>query len=108
MDQESDPVKVVVIGLDYVSVVTVAILIDHGNNLVGVDINFGEIKSLKAGVSLIYEPGLNKYLERNSTRLESSTNYDSLTERDAAFICSPTPRINGKFIHRMLKKVAES
>ncbi|MEM0135335.1 MAG: UDP-glucose/GDP-mannose dehydrogenase family protein [Thermoplasmatales archaeon] len=88
--------KVGVIGLGYVGLVTAAVLADHGNDLVGVDIDSEKIKSLKSGISPIYEPDLNKYLERNSTRLEFSTNYNSLKECDAAFICTPTPTINGR------------
>ena len=96
MDQRGDSVKIGVIGLGYVGLVTAAVLADHGNNLVGVDIDSEKIKKLKSGVSPIYEPHLNEYLDRNKTRLEFSTNYDSLIGCDAAFICTPTPTINGR------------
>ena len=88
--------KIGVIGLGYVGLVTAAVLADHGNNLVGVDIDSEKIKSLTSRVSPIYEPRLNEYLERNRKRLEFSTNYNSLIGCDAAFICTPTPTINGR------------
>ena len=55
MDQGRDPVKIGVIGLGYVGLVTAAVLADHGNNLVGVDIDSEKIKSLTSRVSPIYE-----------------------------------------------------
>ena len=45
--------KIGVIGLGYVGLVTAAVLADHGNNLVGVDIDSEKIKKLKSGVSLL-------------------------------------------------------
>lgn len=88
--------KIGVIGLGYVGLVTALVLADHRNALTCLDIDPKKIESLEAGVSPIYEPHLDEYLQRNRKRLEFSTNYDSLIECDAAFICVPTPTTNGR------------
>ncbi len=88
--------KIGVIGLGYVGLVTSVVLAEHENRIVGVDIDLKKIQALNDGITPIYEPNLNEYLNRNKKNLEFSTKYDSLIECEAVFICTPTPTVNGR------------
>lgn len=57
--------KIAVIGTGYVGLVTGACLSDFGLNVACVDNNEEKIKKLNEGIIPIYEPGLDKIVERN-------------------------------------------
>ena len=88
--------KIGIIGMGYVGLVTAAVLADQGNQITGVDIDQEKIANLRNGIAPLYEPQLEKYLSKNTARLEFSTDYDSLKDMEAVFICTPTPTRNGR------------
>ena len=88
--------KIGIIGMGYVGLVTSAVLANHGNHVVGVDIDTEKITKLKNNSIPIFEPQLEKYINENNKRLEFSTDYRSLIDREAVFICTPTPTKNGR------------
>jgi len=64
-----------IFGSGYVGLVTGACMAEMGNHVICVDIDEDKIKRLNAGEVPIYEPGLNDYIERNTSagRLEFTT-----------------------------------
>jgi UDPglucose 6-dehydrogenase len=70
--------QVSVIGAGYVGLVTAACLADVGNEVLCSDVDAGKIDRLRRLEIPIYEPGLDRLVERNvvAGRLRFSTNYD--------------------------------
>ena len=70
--------QVSVIGAGYVGLVTAACLADVGNEVLCSDVDAGKIDRLRRLEIPIYEPGLDRLVERNAAagRLRFSTSYD--------------------------------
>jgi len=86
--------KICVVGTGYVGLLTAVGLSDFGNTVIGADIDKGKVDTLNSGVSVIYEPGIDEYLERNlaSGRLRFTTDIASaIAESDVVFIAVGTP-----------------
>lgn len=86
--------KIVVIGTGYVGLVTGACLADVGLEVICVDVDVKKIENLKNGILPIYEPGLEKIVERNykKERLAFSTDLPSAIKgAEVAFIAVGTP-----------------
>jgi UDPglucose 6-dehydrogenase len=60
-------VNITVVGTGYVGLVSAACFAELGHTVIGVDIDEGKVKKLKAGQIPIYEPGLEELLVRNLT-----------------------------------------
>ena len=88
--------KVAVLGLGFVGLVTAVVLANQGNLVTCIDIDERKIKRLRNGDLYIYEPGLKALLKKNRARMIFSSNYSLLTGSEVAFICVPTPTVNGK------------
>jgi UDPglucose 6-dehydrogenase len=86
--------KIVVVGTGYVGLVTGACLADVGLEVICVDVDVKKIENLKNGILPIYEPGLEKIVERNfkKERLSFSTDLPSAIKgAEVAFIAVGTP-----------------
>lgn len=86
--------KIVIVGTGYVGLVTGACLSEVGTEVVCVDVNEEKIENLKKGILPIYEPGLDRIVERNVSkgRLQFSTNLsDVIKDAEVAFIAVGTP-----------------
>ena len=86
--------KLCMIGTGYVGLVSGTCFADMGHTVYCVDKNKQIIKSLNAGKSPIYEPGLNELIRENrkSKRLFFTTNIsEALNKSDIIFICVGTP-----------------
>lgn len=86
--------RIAVIGVGYVGLVTAAGLAETGNLVTGYDIDPQKLAKLRRGESPIYEPGLDRLLERNLR--EGRLNFtDSLSEAilpaELVFLALPTP-----------------
>lgn len=86
--------RIAVVGSGYVGLVSGACLAEFGHDVVCVDLDESRITSLRAGVSPIYEPGLDDLIKRNSAagRLHFTTSLENaIRGRDVAFIAVGTP-----------------
>ena len=83
-----------VVGTGYVGLVVGACLAETGNQVIGADVNVDKIDGLKRNVLPIYEPGLDRLVERNQAagRLAFTTDVASaIAASDVAFIAVGTP-----------------
>lgn len=89
-----------IVGAGYVGLVTAACFANLGNNVICVDIDKEKIKSLKKGVTPIYEPGLEELVRDglHKGRLSFTTNISSAVKKSTIiFITVGTPpRDNGE------------
>jgi UDPglucose 6-dehydrogenase len=86
--------KIVIVGTGYVGLVTGACLSEVGTDVVCVDVNEEKIENLKKGILPIYEPGLDRIVERNTSkgRLQFSTNLAAvISNAEVVFIAVGTP-----------------
>ncbi len=90
----SPPAKsaVGVIGVGYVGLVTATCFADLGHQVVCRDINPQRVADLRRGTVPIYEPGIERLLERNHDRLTFTEDSAELFSRcRVAFVCVDTP-----------------
>jgi UDPglucose 6-dehydrogenase len=81
-----------VIGVGYVGLVTAACFADLGHEVVCLDVNPERIEALRAGVVPIYEPGVDRLLERNRSRMRFTLDLGDVLERcRIVFVCVDTP-----------------
>jgi UDPglucose 6-dehydrogenase len=83
-----------VVGTGYVGLVVGACLAETGNQVVGSDVDAAKIDGLKRNVLPIYEPGLDRLVERNQAagRLSFTTEVaESIGQSDVVFIAVGTP-----------------
>jgi UDPglucose 6-dehydrogenase len=83
-----------VVGTGYVGLVVGACLAETGNQVVGADRDEQKIEALTRSVLPIYEPGLDRLVERNQTagRLRFTTNVpEAIAASDVVFIAVGTP-----------------
>jgi UDPglucose 6-dehydrogenase len=83
-----------VVGTGYVGLVVGACLAETGNQVVGADKDAGKIEALTRNVLPIYEPGLDRLVERNQAagRLRFTTNVpEAIAGSDVVFIAVGTP-----------------
>ena len=103
---------IAVIGTGYVGLVTGAGLADFGNDVICVDIDEKKIAALKSGKIPIYEPGLDKIVNRNVSegRLQFSTDLrEAIGSSRAIFIAVGTPpKPDGSADLRYVEEVART
>ncbi len=87
--------KVVIIGSGYVGLVAAVGFAEAGHQVLGVDVDAAKVEKLKAGISPIYEPGLDDLLLKHQTGGLLRFTLDlaeGIGNAIAAFICVGTPQ----------------
>jgi UDPglucose 6-dehydrogenase len=90
--------RIAMIGTGYVGLVSGACFSDFGHHVTCVDKDEGKIEALKRGVMPIFEPGLDRLVERNvqGGRLSFTTDLAAgVADADAIFIAVGTPSRRG-------------
>ncbi len=88
--QSAAPIGVV--GTGYVGLVSAVCFGHLGHRVVCMDIDAAKIERLRRGDVPIYEPGLDKLIDDNASRLSFTTSYDELLEScSVLFIAVDTP-----------------
>lgn len=81
-----------VVGTGYVGLVSAVCFAHLGHRVVCLDINEEKIRRLEQGEVPIYEPGLEKLIDDNRSRLRFTTSYDELLSAcEVLFIAVDTP-----------------
>ncbi len=87
-----DAAPIGVVGTGYVGLVSAVCFAHLGHHVVCMDVDAAKIERLKRGEVPIYEPGLDKLMEDNASRLSYTTSYDELLEAcRILFIAVDTP-----------------
>lgn len=109
--------NITMIGTGYVGLVTGTCFAEKGFNVTCVDLDEKKIGKLKNNIMPIYEPGLDKIVEKNvkDNRLFFTTDIDSaVKDSDLVFICvgTPTNKDTGhadlKYVHAAAAQIANS
>ena len=89
------PIRVSVIGTNYLGAAHAAGMAEFGHDVIGIDIVPERVEMLQAGKSPIYEEGLEYLLEKHtaSGRLRFTTDYAEIADwADVHFLCVGTPQ----------------
>ncbi|WP_339185333.1 UDP-glucose/GDP-mannose dehydrogenase family protein [Oceanobacillus sp. FSL W7-1293] len=105
-----------VAGTGYVGLVTGVCMAENGHNVTCVDIDEQKVKTMREGISPIYEAGLEELMQKNieAGRLHFTTDYQAAyKEAEAVFIGVGTPENEDgsadlSFIATVARQVAES
>lgn len=101
--------KIGVVGMGFVGSVTAAVLADHGNEVIGIDVDKKKIEDFSSGNIPIFEPGLKELIIKNRKNLKFSADYFSLENTSIIFIAVPTPTVKGKinleYVYSAVKSV---
>ena len=103
--------RICVIGTGYVGLVAGACFAEMGNTVICVDNNSEKIKSLRQGITPIYEPGLEELIKSNISQSRLSFTEDinkAVKSSEVCFITVGTPQdINGAADLQYVYKAAE-
>lgn len=92
MKLRDNMVTIAMFGTGYVGLTTGVCLAELGNTIICVDIDAQKINNLKKGILPIYEPGLDKLLEKNLDKIEFTTDgAQAIKNADVIFIAVGTP-----------------
>ncbi|PNE05758.1 UDP-glucose dehydrogenase family protein [Priestia megaterium] len=104
--------KIAVVGTGYVGLVTGVALSEVGHEVICVDTDSNKVESMKAGISPIYEPGLEELMLKNISQKRLTFTVDHKTgfaDAEVIFIAVGTPQLpDGKANLEFIKSVCES
>jgi len=83
--------KVCVVGLGKLGLPFAACLAYKGYDVVGIDIDRSKVNLINQGKSPIYEPRLQELLEKCSTNLRATSEFQAIVDADVVFIVVNTP-----------------
>src|SRR3954464_8480616 len=92
------PLRISVIGTNYLGANTAAGMAEFGFDVIGVEIDEHRLKLLNDGKAPLYEPGLDPLLKKHtdSGRLRFTKDYREIADwADVHFICVGTPQLEG-------------
>ncbi|CCW04725.1 MULTISPECIES: UDP-glucose dehydrogenase family protein [Bacillus] len=108
--------KIAIFGTGYVGLVTGVCLSDIGHEITCIDIDKKKVEKMKDGISPIYEPGLDKLMQKNikAGRLFFTTEYSEVLKNvDLIYIAVGTPQkedgsANLQYIEQVALEIAGS
>ena len=103
--------KISIFGLGYVGAVSIAVLADNGNKIIGVDVNTTKVEMINAGQSPIIEADLPELMKKgvDGGRIRATTDAtEAVHNSDLSIICVGTPsHPNGSLNLNYIKRVSE-
>lgn len=106
--------KIAVAGTGYVGLVTGVCLAEHGHSVTCIDIDDKKVALMKAGISPIYEPGIEALMVKNMEKLNFTTEYkEAYKDADVIFIGVGTPEkqdgsANLNYVYGVAAQIAET
>ncbi len=108
--------RIAVAGTGYVGLVAGVCFAEKGHDVTCVDVDEAKVKMMEAGVTPIYEEGLQELMQKNNAagRLHYTTDYrEAYRDKDAIFIGVGTPEqpdgsANLSYIATVSRQIAES
>ncbi|HEQ3528501.1 TPA: UDP-glucose/GDP-mannose dehydrogenase family protein [Bacillus cereus] len=108
--------KIAIFGTGYVGLVTGVCLSEIGHKITCIDIDKKKVEKMKDGISPIYEPGLDKLMQKNikAGRLSFTTEYSEVVKDvDLIYIAVGTPQkedgsANLQYIEQVALEIAGS
>ncbi len=108
--------RISVVGMGYVGCVTAACLSQDGHSVVGVDIDPRKVDAINAGISPLFEPGLESLLREQveAKRLSATTDLAaSVLQSEIALIAVGTPSaddgsVNYKVVKHVIATIGEA
>ncbi|MHA2894745.1 UDP-glucose dehydrogenase family protein [Bacillus cereus] len=108
--------KIAIFGTGYVGLVTGVCLSEIGHKITCIDIDKKKVEKMKDGISPIYEPGLDKLMQKNikAGRLSFTTEYSEVVKNvDLIYIAVGTPQkedgsANLQYIEQVALEIAGS
>jgi len=106
--------KVAIAGTGYVGLVTGVCLAEHGHKVTCVDVDTEKVKLMDAGISPIFEPGLEELMKKNKDRLGYTTDYKfAYKDAQVIFIGVGTPEkkdgsANLSYVYKVAEQIAET
>jgi GDP-mannose 6-dehydrogenase len=89
--------KISILGLGYVGCTSMACLAKLGHEIIGIDINTNKVKTVNSGRSPVFEPGINKLMEKYVVTGKIKA-YDQAEDNvfpcDICLICVGTPSMS--------------
>lgn len=97
-----------VFGLGKLGCTMLACFAHKGWRTIGVDVNPDTVEKVSAGVSPIYEPGVDKLIKDNTKRITATTDaMQAIIDSEISFVIVPTPSIrDGSFSTKYVETVA--
>ncbi len=80
-----------VVGTGYVGLVSAVCFAHLGHHVISMDVDEAKIATLNEGRAPIYEPGLEKLMDDNASRLTFTTSHDDLAPCRTLFVAVDTP-----------------
>jgi GDP-mannose 6-dehydrogenase len=108
--------KISIFGLGYVGAVSIAVLADNGNEIIGVDVNPTKVTMINAGQSPIIEADLPELMKKgvDGGRIRATTDAtEAVHNSDLSIICVGTPShpngsLNLNYIKRVCQEIGEA
>ena len=96
--------RVCVVGLGKLGACIAAALASRGFDVVGTDVDPSKVDALRQRRAPVEEPGLQEMIERGSSRLQATSDWDeAVAQSDAAFFVPATPSLpDGSFSNDFL------
>ena len=103
--------KISIFGLGYVGAVSIAVLADNGNDVIGVDVNITKVEMINSGQSPIIEAGMPELMQKgvDTGRIRATIDAtEAVHNSDLSIICVGTPsHPNGSLNLNYIKRVCE-
>jgi GDP-mannose 6-dehydrogenase len=108
--------KISIFGLGYVGAVSIAVLADNDNEVIGVDVNPTKVEMINAGQSPIIEADLPELMKKgvDGGRIRATTDAtEAVHNSDLSIICVGTPShpngsLNLNYIKRVCQQIGEA
>lgn len=103
--------NIAVIGMGYVGLSTAISLAEAKNNIIAIEKDKEKLKKLKNGISPIYEPNIQEYIEKYKDKIKFvSTFKKNWKEIESIFICVGTPEnddgsVNLKYLYEVIDEI---